>query len=226
MDEARGETLVDLAAQAAHVDLDDVRLRVEIQIPDILEQHVARDDAAGIAQQVFEQAEFQRPQLDHLRAAADGVAEQIELEIGELQRGGVRLGIAPMQRLEARGQLDERKGLGEIVVGAVLQAADAVVDIAECAQHQHRRGLAALAQRLQHLDAVHFRQHAVEDDGVERLLRRVEARASVGGDFHGVAVARQALNQEVAHFRIVLDDQDFHCAVDALPTRLLSKCEE
>src|SRR3569623_326838 len=50
-----GVALVDLAAQAGHVDVDHVGLRVEMVVPDVLEQHGAGHDLAGVLHQIFEQ---------------------------------------------------------------------------------------------------------------------------------------------------------------------------
>src|SRR5690606_12131485 len=48
------ESLVDFAAQSAHVSFDDIRLRIEMQVPDIFQQHIEGDDTAGVAHQIFE----------------------------------------------------------------------------------------------------------------------------------------------------------------------------
>src|SRR5215831_5044896 len=42
MDQFRVEPFVDLAAQPAYVGFDDVRMGVEVNIPDVLQQHHAR----------------------------------------------------------------------------------------------------------------------------------------------------------------------------------------
>src|SRR5689334_9943563 len=48
------EALVDLLAQAADMHVDHVGLRVEMIVPDILQQHRPRDDVPRMAHQVFE----------------------------------------------------------------------------------------------------------------------------------------------------------------------------
>ena len=64
------ESLVDLGAQARDMDVDDIGLRVEVIVPDILEQHGAGHDMAGIAHEIFEQLEFARLQQDRLARRA------------------------------------------------------------------------------------------------------------------------------------------------------------
>src|SRR5690606_45832 len=60
------EVLVDLRSEPGDVDVDDIGLRIEMIIPDVLEQHGARHDLTGMAHQVFEQAELPRLQRNRL----------------------------------------------------------------------------------------------------------------------------------------------------------------
>src|SRR5205807_3870405 len=66
------EIPIDLLAQPADVNVDDVGLRVEMIVPDMFEQHRSGDDVAGIAHQIFEKAKFARQYLDRLVAAPHG----------------------------------------------------------------------------------------------------------------------------------------------------------
>src|SRR5262245_6934005 len=71
MQQRLGEALVDLAPQSRNVHIDNVGLRIEVIVPDVLEQHGARDNLTGMLHQVFEQAKFARLQHDRLAAARD-----------------------------------------------------------------------------------------------------------------------------------------------------------
>src|SRR5712672_2511396 len=55
----------ELAAQAADMNIDDVRLRVVVIAPDLLEQHRARNDAAGVPHQIFETPVLARHTPNH-----------------------------------------------------------------------------------------------------------------------------------------------------------------
>src|SRR5215469_12402142 len=68
MDQLRFVALVDLGAQPTDVGFDNVRPGVEMNFPDVLEQHRAGDDLASVPHQVFEQSEFPWLQLDQLPA--------------------------------------------------------------------------------------------------------------------------------------------------------------
>ena len=72
---------VDLAAQPADVRLDDVGLRIEMVLPDLFEQHLARDEPALGAHQEFEQPELARLKVDRLSAAAHGAGDEVHFEI-------------------------------------------------------------------------------------------------------------------------------------------------
>ena len=141
---------------------------------------------AGVAHQVFEQRELARPQVDRLPAARHAPRQQVQHQVVDRQRR--RLGRARRaadQRLHAREQLGERERLGQVVVAAGLQAADAVVDRPPRAQNQHRRRDAAPAQLLDERQAVALGQHQVDDRDVVRLLgRRGQPRLAVGRVIH------------------------------------------
>src|SRR3954470_21985616 len=55
---------IDLATHAMDEDVNDVRLRVEAVIENVLENHGLGHDAIGMAHEIFEQREFAGLQLD------------------------------------------------------------------------------------------------------------------------------------------------------------------
>ena len=73
-------------------------------------------------------------------AARDLVRQPVELEVADAVDGLLAAAAAAArQHLDAGQQLGEGIGLGQIVVAAGAQALDAVVDLAERGQDQHRR---------------------------------------------------------------------------------------
>ncbi len=125
--------------------VDDVGLRIEVIVPDVLEKHGPGDDLAGMLDQVLEQPELARLQGHGTTRAADTVAETVELEIADpVHRLHVARLAAPRQCLDAGEQFGEGIGLGEIIVAAGAQAGDAVVDLAEGRKDQRRRAVAVL----------------------------------------------------------------------------------
>src|SRR5580704_15986569 len=117
VDQWIGLSVVDLAADASDIDVDDVRGRIEMKIPDVLQQHRAGDDPALVAGQIFEQLEFARQQLDVLAVPAGGPLDQVDREIADAQDGLLGDSVAaPAECFEARQQLDEGKRLDQIIV--------------------------------------------------------------------------------------------------------------
>src|SRR3569623_3722867 len=62
VDQRIGLGIVDLAADAADIDVDDVGGGVEMQVPDVLEQHRARDDPALVAHEIIALMKLARQQ--------------------------------------------------------------------------------------------------------------------------------------------------------------------
>src|SRR5579875_1384378 len=92
VDQGALELPVDLAPQPPDMHIDDIGARIEMIIPHALEQHGARDDAAGVAHQIFEEAELARLERDLPSAAAHDAREEIHLEIGDPEHGLTRRG--------------------------------------------------------------------------------------------------------------------------------------
>ena len=99
-----------------------------------------------------------------LPAARHAARQQVERQVLDGQRRRLRRARgSPDERLDARQQLGEREGFGEVVVAAGLQAPHAIVHGSPRAQNQHRRGPAPAAQLVDEREAVALGQHEVDD---------------------------------------------------------------
>jgi hypothetical protein len=211
-----GEGVVELGAQAAHRHLDHIGVGVEVHVPDLLGQRGARQDLPAPAQQQRQQVELLRGQVQPLLRARGAAGDQVELEVSQVQLGGlcgvaVAGGAPAQQRADARQQFGEGEGLDEVVVGATLQAAHAVLDLVARGEHQHRRGLALGAHRGQHAEAVDARQHHVEQHQVVVAADGQAATVdAVVRDVDHMAVLAQALVQVLGQLDFVFDDQQSH----------------
>src|SRR5262249_22462804 len=78
---------IDLLAEPAHQDIDNVGLRIEAVVPHVRQDHRLRDDLAGVAHQIFEQRELARAELDRSSGAGDLSRQQIEAQITDDERG-------------------------------------------------------------------------------------------------------------------------------------------
>src|SRR5436305_14944787 len=72
---------IDFRSQSAEVCLNNIRLGVEMKLPNMFQQHRMSHHAVGIAHQIFEQTELPRKQLDGPPAAHYPATDQVHLKI-------------------------------------------------------------------------------------------------------------------------------------------------
>src|ERR1700742_1435435 len=89
MDELPVGAAVNFPAQPGNVHVDQVALRIEVQIPDSLEQHGAGDHLARAPHEELEEFQLACRQLDLAAAASHPPREEIEVEIGYFQLRGI-----------------------------------------------------------------------------------------------------------------------------------------
>ena len=143
-------------------------------------------------------------------AAVHLVRVGVEREVGEAH--GADVAVDPAQQgAQPRPQLAQREGLDQVVVGAGVEALDAVVDRVACGEHEHRGAVAGLTHAPTHLEAVDPGHAHVEDHGVGRRGgQAVECRCAICGKIHVVAVERKRPLQGGPDSRLVIDDEDSH----------------
>src|SRR5262249_52234703 len=117
------------------------------------------------------------------------------------------------QRLDAGDDLADGEGFYEIVVGAAVEADDALLDGIARGQHKHWHGIATRSQVLQKREPVAVRQAEIEDGGVVWVGGKGRlgfAKEPNGVD--GKARARQRRAQDLGDANLVFDDQEPHVA--------------
>ena len=167
LDRLDAERPVDLLAQVADVDVDDVGAVLVLVVPRVLEQLEAVEHLAGAAHERLEQRELLRRQRDLGVAAADDAAwpgRGARSPASRTRRALDRAAAA--ERAQPRDELGERERLDEVVVGAAVEAGDAVLDRVARGEHEHGRPDAVVAQAAADLEAVDAGQHHVEHDRV------------------------------------------------------------
>src|SRR5579859_29614 len=137
VDELAGMAAIDLAAQPAHMGLNDVGLGVEVEIPDALQQHRAGHHATCVAQQVFEQLEFAWLQINAPAPTRYGALQEVKPQVGDcdLRRHFLGWG-ASGQRIHPGQEFSESKWLYEVVIAAGFQPLHPIVYSAQGGQHQ------------------------------------------------------------------------------------------
>ncbi len=110
--------------------------------------------------------------------------------------------------LHARQQFARIERLAEIVVGAEFQSDNAVHVVRARGQHDHRNVVARRAELAQRGQSVDTRHHQVEHDQVGALAFEAPfERAGVMQHRYLDALPDQIVAQEIAQFRVVVDDK-------------------
>jgi len=201
----------DLAAQPRHDHLERIGIGAGVALVDFLRQFGAIDDDILAHDQAFEHAPFERGQFQ--RQAVEFEQAGLRLE-GESAAGNARRGVAGRaahQRAQPHHQFLDAEGLGEIVVGAGLEAIHLVGPAVARCQNENRQLPAIGAPGAQHLRAGDFRQAEIEDGGiVEFGVAQMLAILAVGGDIDGEILVAQRAGDFTRQQSIVFDQQYLH----------------
>jgi hypothetical protein len=175
----------------------------------VREQLLAGEHLAGVAQEHLEHRELAGAELDGPVVDRRAARAQVERDVAGAQHRLLRGALAAQAHPDPREELLEAERLGDVVVGAVVQARDLVGDLVAGGQDHDRHPLALGAHRAQDRHAVQPGQAQVEDEQVEVVVAREgEGGGAVRRRRGDEAVGAQALLQEGGEPRLVLGDQD------------------
>ena len=157
----------------------------------------------------MQQLELALGQLEVAPGAHRGAGARIEAQVADERDLLVAGRAAAQERLQARGDLLHRERLDDVVVGAGLEAAHAVVDLVAGREDADGDVLAAVAQAGEHLEAVEVGHVQVEqDDGRVDAADRLERRPAAGRGDDGEALQLEAGGDRAADARVVVHKQD------------------
>ena len=151
-------------------------------------------------------------ELDGRAAAAQLLALEIEgacaeADIGD-RREGRRGGDTGEDALDAEHELARLEGLGEVIVGAALEALDALLGLAHGREHEDGH-LALEPECLGEVEAALPGHHHVEHDEIEgEALEPRPGLRGIGRDRDAEAAFGQVAAQQLAQALVVVDDQD------------------
>ncbi len=121
---------------------------------------------------------------------------------------------AAQQRADAGQHLLQVERLGDVIVGAGIEALHLVAPAVAGGQQQHRHGAAGAAPRLQHRNAVQLGQPDIQDDGVIGLgLAEVVSLLAVEGAIDHIAGVGQRRRELAVEVGIILDDEEAHSSL-------------
>ena len=180
-----------LLAQAGDVDINGPRRRHGVVAPDLGQRLVARHEFAAALSEVAQQPVFLGREVDRPDPRrVDLGSRRVQREVADADDAarGRRRATSPKQCLDPREQLRHRERLGEVIVGAELEANDLVRRLTSGGEHEDGRGDASRAEIAAHVEAAGAGQHDVQQDGIERAARgEREPRRAIVGVLHGVA---------------------------------------
>ena len=204
---------VDLLAQPADEDVDGAVAVRLAPPPHLLQQLVARDDAAAVERERVEQLELGRRQLGAAAVDERLHLARVDAQLLDLDRLAApllgRAHAAPRRRADARDELAHRERLHEVVVGADLERVHAVVLGAARGDDDDRRADPLGARRLDQLPAVELGQHQVEHADVGVLEPEAREPELAAADDDRIEPGRDEMARHpVGDHVVVLDDQD------------------
>ncbi|MEZ5139972.1 MAG: hypothetical protein R2711_14750 [Acidimicrobiales bacterium] len=207
------DAVAQLAAQGADVGVDRAGARPVAVAPHVDQEPLARQDPSGALGQAHQQVELGGGEVHDLAVLAHAPGVEVDLDVVVEPEGAGRAPPgedvdAAEEGLHPRHQLPHRERLGHVVVGSHGEADHQVGLVVARGEHQHGHVAVALDQPA-HLEAVHAREHQVEDDQVGlEPLGVGHPGGPVAGDVDLHALAAQAGGDRVGDQRLVLHHHD------------------
>ena len=167
------------------MDLDDVRV-VGVVAPDLGEQLMLGEHQAALADEIREQAQLGRGQLERRARSAGQASLLVDDDVAGFDRRA-EAACPPQHSTDASEQLFERERLDQVVVGAELETAQPVLDRVARGQEDDRQitGGAQLPRQREPVAArkQHIEHGKVGGGGEDQVRPRVVGEAGDGNPF-------------------------------------------
>src|SRR6188474_2033893 len=217
LDRLPGPSLGQLAPQVADRDPDGIREGVGAVVPDVLQQALRRHDLARVEHQIAKERELLRSQVEAITIPMCLMPGGVEIEASEMDGRSLVDGRPSSECADARRQLREAERLDKVIVRAVVETTDSIVEGVPGRQHQHaRRGRIRDLQRpapelAADVTTVTIGQTEIEAHHVVgRLLEVLTGVASRGCRIDGIALPAQPGGKSGGEVELVLDDEQSH----------------
>lgn len=195
---------------------------VVVTVARFVEERFAGFDAAAGLRETSEQIKFHRCEHERLGAEDRGTCSKIDAQIADYDGFGRSLasdfgrGVergATKHGPEAGEQLTRRKSFRQVIIGADLEADDAIRLIPARGQHEHGHAR-FLADTFEYLEAVEPRQHHIENDDMRR------GGAWRGGSFDALRAGVHGAHRKIEGLKVRGDKAaKFFVVVDHQHTR-------
>ena len=171
----------------------------------------ARHHLAAMMGQIGQQPVFLAGQPDGIAVIGDARGAGVDMQRPDLYLGGDDTGGPAQQRAQPRQQFFGIEGLGQIIVGARVEAGHLVAPAVAGGQDQHGKSLAGLAPFLQHGDAVHLGQAQIQDHRIVRFgIAQEIAFLAIQGAVDHIAGIAQRLFQKALQILVILHQKNTH----------------
>ena len=206
-----GRVIAELAPQGTDVDVERLGGAEPVDVPDPRHQVLSRHDAPGIPRQLRQQVELLAGQLQLAPVNARGSRGNVKLEPADderlLEAGAAGL-AASQHRADPGDHLGAAEGLDHVVVGAHLEADDAV-ELGPAGGQHHDRHVRVAPQRSADVTTVAVGKRQVQEDEVRLDALRQLERLGGGPGHHGLeALAFERLRERGRDRLLVLDEED------------------
>ena len=202
---------LDLLAEADDVFVHRSRRGKGSDSPDAIEEILPGHHLTGPFDQQGEHGEFAGGQREFLVTAQGPTGGEIHDDVAEQEawrwlRCGV---IAAEQGPDARQEFVATERLRQVIVGAGIQALDAVLDSAAGGQDENATPESEAAKFAADGKAIQLGKHQIEQHQVRLLVERtLQSLRSIGTGQHTVAPALEAVGEDGAHAEFVFDDEN------------------
>src|SRR5262249_50753036 len=110
-----------LVPQMADIYVDNVGCAIEALVPNVLDDHGARENTPRIRHQVFQKAIFLTRQLNPFPATSDLLGQPVKFNVSNPQHGLLPSRASAQQSLDSDQQFGKRKRLGQVIVCACFE---------------------------------------------------------------------------------------------------------
>src|SRR6476659_7242775 len=212
----------ELAAHARHPDTEVLEVIAVLGPPHLGEELGMEDDLASVRGEVLEEQPLRAGELDEVPVPGHHPALEIDLDVVELEdaRARARARGAAQDRADSCGELVRVEGLGDVIVGAQVEALR-LVGRRSLRREQDDRDGTPFPQLAHDLDAVEVGHDDVEQDDVRPdLLSLLQSLFAAIGRDDPEALLTEGDGYELRDPRLVVCDEDEGLGTQPVPPRV------
>ncbi len=209
--------LRELAAKSANRDPNRVGEWVGMLVPDMLEQVFLTEHLVDVGHEVTQQRELLGSEVEVAVVAAGPLLGVVKFDVADNNDRCRATGLTSQERAHTSGELAERERFDQVVVSAVVETLNTLVDRIAGGEHKDAWRVALLGRigpkLLTDFESIDTRHGQVEtDEVVRRQLGFRECLFTVVGEVDCVALAAQPPGNRLRQFDFVVDHKNPHGA--------------